>query len=377
VQLGDLLNWRDARWLAVAIDRTRRLMSLRNVEGTIVGVPLNLERSRSRECKVIANPSQYWPCIIRKPIAASAGKLEGITRNAAPYALHPLYDWVLDDMDRRGGGTIFFNPTLNLVTGETLVATFKSGRSTRIVIPANFATTAERIAKLAEANREPRTVYDRLLSDDGPFEDEDDFILLCPENRKMHDFGPWLKEAEALHRERLVSDSLRESWRTKVDVTRARLAQAQAELELEVVRAPIDGQVLEVFARAGERVGPQGILELGRTHQMYAVAEVYETDIGRVRLGQRATVRSPALAAALGGSVDKIHPKIGKQDVLDTDPARSRSRCAASRGRWRSARCAPSIRRRSSEWSRDPPSPSTASATSSGSRRSAARSSSR
>jgi HlyD family secretion protein len=101
----------------------------------------------------------------------------------------------------------------------------------------------------------------------------------------------------------------------------ASLRQAEAELDLDVVRSPIDGQVLEVYARQGERVGDDGILEVGRTHEMFAVAEVYETDVQRVRLGQRATVRSPALTGDLVGTVAKIHSKIGKQDVLDTDPA--------------------------------------------------------
>jgi HlyD family secretion protein len=53
---------------------------------------------------------------------------------------------------------------------------------------------------------------------------------------------------------------------------------------------------------------------------MYAVAEVYETDVGRVRVGQRATIESPALPRALTGSVERIGLRIGRQDVLDTDP---------------------------------------------------------
>ncbi len=58
-----------------------------------------------------------------------------------------------------------------------------------------------------------------------------------------------------------------------------------------------------------------------QTDAMYAVAEVYETDVQRVRIGQRATVSSPALAAPLSGTVDRIGLKIGKKDVLSVDPA--------------------------------------------------------
>jgi HlyD family secretion protein len=103
-------------------------------------------------------------------------------------------------------------------------------------------------------------------------------------------------------------------------VARADLARAEAELELSRVRAPIDGQVLKIHAREGERVGADGIVEIGNTAAMYAIAEVYETDIGRVRVGQRAQIRSPALGRTVAGSVERIGLRIGKQDVLGTDP---------------------------------------------------------
>jgi multidrug efflux pump subunit AcrA (membrane-fusion protein) len=131
---------------------------------------------------------------------------------------------------------------------------------------------------------------------------------------ELHRHGPLVRDG-------VVSKSLYEEWRTKVEMASASLRQAEAELELDVVRSPVDGQVLEVYARQGERVGDEGILEVGRTHEMFAVAEVYETDVQRVKLGQRAAVRSPALPSELAGTVAKIHAKIGKQDVLATDPA--------------------------------------------------------
>lgn len=104
------------------------------------------------------------------------------------------------------------------------------------------------------------------------------------------------------------------------DVARANLDRAEADLELSSVRSPIDGQVLDLHVRAGERVGADGIAEIGDTSAMYAVAEVYETDIGRVRSGQRAQIRSAALPHDLAGTVERIGLKIGKKDVLSTDP---------------------------------------------------------
>lgn len=119
----------------------------------------------------------------------------------------------------------------------------------------------------------------------------------------------------------VVSKSEYESWQSKAEALRAQLRRAQAELELAQVRSPIDGQVLEVHAREGERVGPEGIAELGQTQRMFAVAEVYETDVGRVRRGQRATVTSAALPQPVQGTVDRVGLKIGKKDVLSVDPA--------------------------------------------------------
>jgi HlyD family secretion protein len=118
-----------------------------------------------------------------------------------------------------------------------------------------------------------------------------------------------------------VSTSERDTWRTKVDTLQAQTQRARAELDLAVVRSPITGRVLEIHARQGERVGPEGIAELAQTDAMYAIAEVYETDVPRVRVGQRATVTSPALVKPVHGTVDRVGLKIGKKDVLNVDPA--------------------------------------------------------
>jgi len=124
-----------------------------------------------------------------------------------------------------------------------------------------------------------------------------------------------------LHRQGAIAETILEAELTARDVARAQLRHAEAELARSTVRAPVNGQVLEVHARAGEKVGPKGILELGRTDEMYAIAEVYETDVGRIEVGQRARVSSPALEAPIEGVVERVRMKIGKLDALSTDPA--------------------------------------------------------
>lgn len=101
----------------------------------------------------------------------------------------------------------------------------------------------------------------------------------------------------------------------------AALTRQQAELERAYLRAPFAGRILDVLVKAGELAGATGVLEIGRVQQMYAIAEVYETDIRNVQPGQKARIKSDALARPLTGSVTRIRPKVQKLDEIGTDPA--------------------------------------------------------
>ena len=97
---------------------------------------------------------------------------------------------------------------------------------------------------------------------------------------------------------------------------------AEVNLELSQVRAPIAGQILKIHSKVGENVSmTDGLLEIGNTKQMVAVAEVYETDIGQVRVGQRAEIFSEAFAGTISGTVTSIGLRVAKNDILSTDPA--------------------------------------------------------
>lgn len=138
---------------------------------------------------------------------------------------------------------------------------------------------------------------------------------------ELRDAESRLAREETLRQTGATSKSTYDSATLGVDVAKAELAAATAELGLSVVRAPAKARVLEIHAHRGERIGPKGLLEIGRVSQMQAVAEVYETDIAFVAAGQAATIESPALPKALSGTVKKIGQKVGKLDVLGTDPA--------------------------------------------------------
>ena len=104
---------------------------------------------------------------------------------------------------------------------------------------------------------------------------------------------------------------------SRAELERARLDLASAELH-----SPADGVVLHVHAKPGEEVGQQGVLELAKTAEMCVIAEVYETDIRRVKTGQSAEVQSELLPGkTLKGTVATIGHEIGRADLAPTDPA--------------------------------------------------------
>ncbi|MDJ0590206.1 MAG: ABC exporter membrane fusion protein [Pleurocapsa sp. MO_226.B13] len=101
----------------------------------------------------------------------------------------------------------------------------------------------------------------------------------------------------------------------------AAVATAQAELDLAYIKAPQAGRILDILTRPGEVVSSDGIARIGQTSQMYAVAEVYESDIGKVRVGQQVKITSNALSEELHGTVKRIGLEVQRQEVINTDPA--------------------------------------------------------
>ncbi|AUT03015.1 HlyD family secretion protein [Nostoc sp. CENA543] len=107
----------------------------------------------------------------------------------------------------------------------------------------------------------------------------------------------------------------------EVENAQAAVQEAKANLDLAYVKATKAGQVLKIHTWDGEVVSDKGIVEIGQTNQMYVVAEVYETDINQVKIGQRATITQVNLPGKLEGTVNEIGLLIAKKDVLNTDPA--------------------------------------------------------
>lgn len=97
--------------------------------------------------------------------------------------------------------------------------------------------------------------------------------------------------------------------------------QAKASFEQTSVRSPVDGEVLNIHTRSGEVVSMDGIVEIGQTRQMQAIAEVYQSDVNKIRVGQRVRVTSDTIPGELTGTVARIGSQVRRQTIVNTDPS--------------------------------------------------------
>jgi HlyD family secretion protein len=105
----------------------------------------------------------------------------------------------------------------------------------------------------------------------------------------------------------------------ELDAASSAVEQAKANYELTLVRSPMDAQILEIHAKPNE-IARNGIVEIGKTQSMVAVAEVYETDIRHVKIGQKAIIKSLAFDNPLYGHVVEIGANVARKNTLNDDP---------------------------------------------------------
>ena len=88
------------------------------------------------------------------------------------------------------------------------------------------------------------------------------------------------------------------------------------------LRSPIDGFILGINTRVGERPKNEGILDIGSSQKMEALIEVYESDIDRVFISQNVELSSEngGFQKNLKGKVIRISPQVKQRKVLSTDP---------------------------------------------------------
>jgi HlyD family secretion protein len=96
---------------------------------------------------------------------------------------------------------------------------------------------------------------------------------------------------------------------------------ATINLQQAYVKSPQNGQVFEIYTHPGELISNNGIADIGKTSQMYVVAEVYESDITKIIQGKQVRIVSDTFAQELQGKVERIGLQVRKQNLTNTDPS--------------------------------------------------------
>lgn len=106
----------------------------------------------------------------------------------------------------------------------------------------------------------------------------------------------------------------------RVEVARAAVKKARAESDLSRLRAPMDGTILRIFTWPGEQISEDGILELGDLRKLDVVADIYETDVPRLRIGADAEIIVPGENRRFKARIYEIGRTVRRATQASTDP---------------------------------------------------------
>jgi len=138
------------------------------------------------------------------------------------------------------------------------------------------------------------------------------------------------KYETAVEQHALVDDHAREEDRSLAEadlkLAEAQLDEAEARYQKTFIRSPIDGSVLRKHHRSGESVSnsstvPDPILTIGDRKALRVRVDVDETDVSKVRVGQRAFVTADAFGKQkFWGRVVRVGQQLGPKNVRTDEP---------------------------------------------------------
>jgi len=134
----------------------------------------------------------------------------------------------------------------------------------------------------------------------------------------------------AVEQHALVDDHAREEDQSfaeaDLQLAQGQLAEAEARYQKTFIRSPIDGTVLRKHHRSGESVSnssttPDPILTIGDRKTLRVRVDVDETDVSKVRIGQRAYVTADAFGKQkFWGQVVRVGQQLGPKNVRTDEP---------------------------------------------------------
>jgi len=106
----------------------------------------------------------------------------------------------------------------------------------------------------------------------------------------------------------------------RLQAAQTALASARADAALSRIYAPVAGTILQIYARPGDAVGAEGLLDMADLDQLDVLADVYQTDLPRARMGAPAEVIVPGDSHRYEARVVKIGSLVQRTLEAGTDP---------------------------------------------------------
>jgi len=93
--------------------------------------------------------------------------------------------------------------------------------------------------------------------------------------------------------------------RADIQASEAELSQARSELNNAEIRSPMNGRVIRIYSFPGMKATDEGVAVIGRTNRMQVWAQVFQTDVNKLKAGQGATITAEA-----GGFEGELRAKL-------------------------------------------------------------------
>ena len=101
--------------------------------------------------------------------------------------------------------------------------------------------------------------------------------------------------------------------------TQSRVDSAKRTIEDALVRSPLDGVVVQIFSRQGERVSPAGIVKVVDMNQLRVLADVDELHVSRLKPGGKVDVTFRGNNDVYKGTIERIAPTVKRMQRVEPD----------------------------------------------------------
>lgn len=185
--------------------------------------------------------------------------------------------------------------------------------------PSEIAAQRARISALSyqeEINRRDASRSDRLVvSGAGPEATAERNRFAA--QRSAAERAEAQAQLETLSRPRPEDVNLYEA---QVRRAEAEVIKAKADAALSRLYAPIAGTVMKIYARPGDQVGSDGLMDLADLTRLDVVADVYETDLPRLRIGAEASVLAPGDSRRYAATLREVGWQVRRTTQASNDP---------------------------------------------------------